>query len=89
MGAHGIIKSEGCENRERGEPAVETVSHPLTLRSFEGRGLLNEEGDNERERQQHGNQQASISSLMLQISPASQAPLGMFHLLSPLREHFG
>ncbi len=49
MGALGIIKSEGCENRERGEPAVETVSHPLTLRSFEGRGLLNEEGDNERE----------------------------------------
>ncbi len=48
MGALGIIKSEGCENRERGEPAVETVSHPLMLRSFEGRGLLNEEGDNER-----------------------------------------
>jgi len=42
-----------------------------------------------RERQQHGNQQASISSLMLQISPASQAPLGRFHLPSPLREHFG
>lgn len=49
MGALGIIKIEGCENRERREPAVETVSHPLMLRSFEGRGLLNEEGDNERE----------------------------------------
>lgn len=31
-----------------------------------------------RERQQNGNQQASISSLMLQISPASQAPRGLF-----------
>lgn len=36
-----------------------------------------------RERQQHGNQQASISSLMLQISPASQAPLGLFIFSRP------
>lgn len=36
-----------------------------------------------RERQQHGNQQASISSLMLQISPASQAPLGLFIFFLP------
>lgn len=37
------------QNGECDEPAVETVIHPLMLRSFEGRGLLNEETDNERE----------------------------------------